>query len=157
MRPRPTEGQAPADARAEEPSNRGCGIRGHALIQNLRRGHHELAVDVAQLSRWATAFEELRPAVWSAKEPRSLLSTACDRTTQHSRLTAPTAAGLASPRQDLAESGVDRRLGMETSGREHRHWAVARTDQQLDLGAAQDDALSAAGDEPVDHLAVRRT
>ena len=34
-------------------------IRGHALIQNLRRGHYELAVDAAPLSRLATAFEEL--------------------------------------------------------------------------------------------------
>ena len=38
-------------------------IRGHALIQNLRRGHYELAIDAAPLSRLATAFEELRPAI----------------------------------------------------------------------------------------------
>ena len=38
-------------------------IRGHAFIQNLRRGHYELAVDAAPLSRLATAFEELRPAI----------------------------------------------------------------------------------------------
>ena len=38
-------------------------IRGHAFIQNLRRGHYEHAVDAAPLSRLATAFEELRPAV----------------------------------------------------------------------------------------------
>ena len=38
-------------------------IRGHAFIQNLRRGHYELAVDSAQLSRLATAFDELRPAI----------------------------------------------------------------------------------------------
>ena len=38
-------------------------IRGHALIQNLRRGHYELAVDAAPLSRLATAFDELRPAI----------------------------------------------------------------------------------------------
>ena len=38
-------------------------IRGHAFIQNLRRGHYELAVDSAQPSRLATAFDELRPAI----------------------------------------------------------------------------------------------
>jgi len=38
-------------------------IRGHAFIQNLRRGHYELAVDAAPLSRLATAFDELRPAI----------------------------------------------------------------------------------------------
>ena len=38
-------------------------IRGHAFIQNLRRGHYELAVDSAQLFRLATVFDELRPAV----------------------------------------------------------------------------------------------
>jgi IS6 family transposase len=38
-------------------------IRGHAFIQNLRRGHYELAVDSAQLFRLATAFDELRPAI----------------------------------------------------------------------------------------------
>ena len=38
-------------------------IRGHAFIQNVRRGHYELAVDAAPLSRLATAFGELTPAV----------------------------------------------------------------------------------------------
>jgi transposase-like protein len=38
-------------------------IRGHAFIQNLRRGHYELAVDATPLSRLATAFEDLRPAI----------------------------------------------------------------------------------------------
>ncbi len=38
-------------------------IRGHAFIQNLRRGHYELAVDAAPLFRLATAFDELRPAI----------------------------------------------------------------------------------------------
>jgi len=38
-------------------------IRGHAFIQNLRRGHYELAVDSAQLFRLATAFAELSPAI----------------------------------------------------------------------------------------------
>ena len=34
-------------------------IRGHAFIQNLRRGHYELAVEAAPLFRLATAFGEL--------------------------------------------------------------------------------------------------
>src|SRR6188768_1488705 len=38
-------------------------IRGHAFVQNLRRGHYELAVDAAPLFRLATAFDELRPAI----------------------------------------------------------------------------------------------
>ena len=38
-------------------------IRGHAFIQNLRRGHYELAVDAGPLFRLATAFNELKPAI----------------------------------------------------------------------------------------------
>jgi hypothetical protein len=38
-------------------------IRGHAFIQNLRRGHYELAVDATPVFRLATAFDELWPAI----------------------------------------------------------------------------------------------
>ena len=38
-------------------------IPGHALIQNLRRGHYELAVHAAPPFRLATAFNEHRPAI----------------------------------------------------------------------------------------------
>jgi IS6 family transposase len=38
-------------------------IRGHAFVQNLRRGHYELAVDAPPVFRLATAFDELRPAI----------------------------------------------------------------------------------------------
>jgi transposase, IS6 family len=38
-------------------------IRGHAFIQNLRRGHYELAVDAATLFRLATVFNELKLAI----------------------------------------------------------------------------------------------
>ena len=38
-------------------------IRGHAFIQNLRRGHYELAVDATARFRLATAFDELIPAI----------------------------------------------------------------------------------------------
>ena len=38
-------------------------IRGHSFVQNLRRGHYELAVDALPTFRLATAFDELRPAI----------------------------------------------------------------------------------------------
>jgi transposase-like protein len=38
-------------------------IRGHALIQNLRRGHYELAVDAMRVFRLTTEFDELRSAI----------------------------------------------------------------------------------------------
>jgi transposase, IS6 family len=36
---------------------------GHALVQNLRRGHYELATDASPPLRLATAFTELAPAM----------------------------------------------------------------------------------------------
>jgi transposase-like protein len=38
-------------------------IRGHAFIQNLRRGHYELGVDTVPALRLPTAFDELRVAI----------------------------------------------------------------------------------------------
>lgn len=38
-------------------------IRGHAFIQNLRRGHYELGVEAAPVYRLATAFDELQLAI----------------------------------------------------------------------------------------------
>jgi hypothetical protein len=38
-------------------------VRGHAFIQNLRRGDYELAVETTPVFRLATAFDELRPAI----------------------------------------------------------------------------------------------
>jgi transposase-like protein len=38
-------------------------IRGHAFIQNRRRGHYELGVEVAPVFRLATAFGELQLAI----------------------------------------------------------------------------------------------
>ena len=38
-------------------------IRGHAFIQNLRRGHYELGVETAPVYRLATAFDELQLAI----------------------------------------------------------------------------------------------
>ncbi len=36
---------------------------GHALVQNLRRGHYELAVDAPATRRLAEAFAELARAI----------------------------------------------------------------------------------------------
>jgi hypothetical protein len=38
-------------------------IRGHAFVQNLRRGHYELGVETVPVYRQATAFDELRLAI----------------------------------------------------------------------------------------------
>jgi hypothetical protein len=38
-------------------------IAGHAFIQNLRRGHYELAVDAPPTTRVAAAFAELALAI----------------------------------------------------------------------------------------------
>jgi transposase-like protein len=38
-------------------------IAGHALIQNVRRGHYELAVEVPAARRVAVAFDELALAI----------------------------------------------------------------------------------------------
>jgi len=38
-------------------------IRGHAFVQNLRRGHYELGVETVPVYRLATALDELRLAI----------------------------------------------------------------------------------------------
>ena len=38
-------------------------LAGHALVQNLRRGHYDLAVDGPTNRRVAVAFEELNLAI----------------------------------------------------------------------------------------------
>jgi transposase-like protein len=38
-------------------------IAGHAFMQNLRRGHYEIAVDIASTRRVAAAFAELAHAI----------------------------------------------------------------------------------------------
>jgi len=38
-------------------------IAGHALVQNLRRGHYELAVEEPAGRRLAVAFDELAMAI----------------------------------------------------------------------------------------------
>ena len=46
-------------------TNRTAGvlIRGHAFVQNLRRGHYELATHTTSVLRLATAFDELQDAL----------------------------------------------------------------------------------------------
>ena len=41
----------------------GTGIAGHAFMQNIRRGHYELATDASPKLRVATALDELAQAV----------------------------------------------------------------------------------------------
>lgn len=38
-------------------------VTGHAFVQNLRRGHHELGVDASPATRVAAAFTELAHAI----------------------------------------------------------------------------------------------
>jgi hypothetical protein len=38
-------------------------VAGHAFVQNLRRGHYELGLDVPPRSRVAAAFTELALAI----------------------------------------------------------------------------------------------
>jgi IS6 family transposase len=38
-------------------------ITGHAFIQNLRRGHYELAIDAPPMTRVAAAFTELAQTI----------------------------------------------------------------------------------------------
>jgi IS6 family transposase len=38
-------------------------IAGHALVQNVRRGHYELAVEEPRNRRLAVAFDELAEAI----------------------------------------------------------------------------------------------
>ncbi len=38
-------------------------IKGHAFIQNVRRGHYELGIDIAPQRRIAAAFDELLAAI----------------------------------------------------------------------------------------------
>jgi hypothetical protein len=61
--PRAAEGAAPADARAEQDRSATVVLSGHALVQNLRRRHYELAVEEPASLRVAAAFDELALAI----------------------------------------------------------------------------------------------
>jgi transposase, IS6 family len=63
-RSRPAEGPAPADARGLK-RDRSARIisAGHVFVQNLRRGHYELAIDVSARHRLQEAFDQLTMAI----------------------------------------------------------------------------------------------
>jgi transposase, IS6 family len=58
-----TEGAAASDARPQPGSSVTVVLTGHALVQNLRRGHYELAVEEPTNRRVAVAFDELVLAI----------------------------------------------------------------------------------------------
>jgi transposase InsO family protein len=62
-RPRPAQGAAATDARAQAGPQRQVIIVGHAFVQNLRRGHSELAVEQPVARRLAAAFDGLALAI----------------------------------------------------------------------------------------------
>jgi hypothetical protein len=55
-------------------------IAGHAFMQNLRRGHYEIAVDAPLTTRVAAAFTELANAIGPG--PGAGFTTSTDSTTQ---------------------------------------------------------------------------
>jgi hypothetical protein len=58
-------------------------VRGHAVMQNIRRGHNELRIDARAHRRIAHAFSELARTVWMDLD-RSLVP-ARHRPTQRNR------------------------------------------------------------------------
>ena len=85
MRPRPTQGQAPADARAEDPSKRGCGDpRARPYPEPTSRPLRTRS----RLRAAVRAGRRIRRTpnchLTSPQGPRPLLGMACDRTTQPS-------------------------------------------------------------------------
>jgi hypothetical protein len=63
-------------------------IAGHAFVQNLRRGHYELAVEEPATRRVAVAFDEL--ALASDARPRRGLSMPRTKQMQHRRFSGVT-------------------------------------------------------------------
>ena len=53
----------PADARPETHRSARILAAGHAFVQNLRRGHYELATDVPARYRTRAAFDQLTTAI----------------------------------------------------------------------------------------------
>jgi transposase-like protein len=62
-RPRPSQVEAASDASAQAGSQRQVVIAGHGFVQNLRRGHYELAVEEPVIRRVEVAFDELALAI----------------------------------------------------------------------------------------------
>jgi transposase, IS6 family len=63
MRPRRLKARSRPDARAQQDRSARVIVAGHAFVQNLRRGHYELAVEEATNRRLAVAFQELALAI----------------------------------------------------------------------------------------------
>jgi IS6 family transposase len=59
VRPRPTQSATPPHGRPERDHSARVIVRGHALMQNIRRGHYELGVETRTHRRFAAAFTEL--------------------------------------------------------------------------------------------------
>ena len=51
------------DSRPEERLRRSVVLRGHAFVQNLRRDHYELVLEVNPTARLEAAFDELLPTI----------------------------------------------------------------------------------------------
>jgi hypothetical protein len=62
-RSRPVEGTAWSDAGLKQERSARVVIAGHGFVQNLRRGHYELAVEEPVNQRVAVAFDELALAI----------------------------------------------------------------------------------------------
>jgi IS6 family transposase len=62
-RPWPAQVAAAADARPQAGPFRQVIIGGHGLVQNVRRGHYELAAEELASRRLAVAFDELAVAI----------------------------------------------------------------------------------------------
>ena len=65
-------------------------IRGHAFIQNLRRGHYELGVGARPGLTLAAAFDELVQLVWTANLTGTIEPVPEDQSMQHSLIRSST-------------------------------------------------------------------
>jgi transposase, IS6 family len=63
MRSRSAEGTAWSDAGLKQDRSARVVIAGHGFVQNLQRGHDELAVEEPVHQRVAVAFDELALAI----------------------------------------------------------------------------------------------
>ena len=77
-----------------------------------------------------------------------------ERVRRHPRLAAVGGADTGSGGRLSSEGLRDGGFDVDAGAREDGDRAVGRADEELDLGAAQDDALGPSGDEPANDLAV---
>ena len=62
-RPWTAESPAPADAGTERHRSAWTLAAGHAFVQNLRRGHYEIATEAPSRHRLRVVFNDLVPAI----------------------------------------------------------------------------------------------